>query len=418
MSTPAETAQRSVKPTIDGERWTTRSSTAPMSSSHQAVLAAVVAGTDPFQRLVWDRLNATEAQVADVAQLSAEQLGRRTTAVGRIENLIAAAGRQRACAGAAAELARRPADVPPDRHPDPHPAPCGSCHRQAPPSSGRSTLPGATAELQDLAATINESAASLRSSHGLLRDQAYTDALTGLPEPQGFRRAAAGQARAPARRSPRRAVHRPRRLQGGQRLTRARRRRRAAPRGRAPAAVGDPGLRDRRPPRRRRVRGRTRLRRRAGRRPRSRSPSAPSPRCRNRSRSRTPALRDQREHRHRDQRRRRRLEAADSLLRNADFSMYLAKGQGKNRLEVFAAVDARRDGRAGSSSRASSVNAAGRGQFVLHHQPVIDIGSGAVIGFEALVRWQHPDPRSARAGGVHRARRGNRRHRQDRRVGA
>ena len=31
-----------------------------------------------------------------------------------------------------------------------------------------------------------------------------------------------------------------------------------------------------------------------------------------------------------------------------------------------------------------------RQEFVLHYQPVIDLRLGRILGFEALVRWQHP----------------------------
>ncbi len=31
-----------------------------------------------------------------------------------------------------------------------------------------------------------------------------------------------------------------------------------------------------------------------------------------------------------------------------------------------------------------------RRQFVLHHQPIVDLRRGGVVGAEALLRWQHP----------------------------
>lgn len=83
------------------------------------------------------------------------------------------------------------------------------------------------------------------------------------------------------------------------------------------------------------------------------------------------------------------VDSADDLLRDADFAMYMAKGRGKNCVEVFAPSmhvamqtqsDFKRD-----LSRATALE-----QLVLHHQPVLDLINGQVLGFEALVRWQHP----------------------------
>ena len=63
--------------------------TAPDIFSHDAVLLAVGTGQDPFQQRVWDRLNAIEGAVAQVAQQGAANLGTRTAAVSRVEGLIA-----------------------------------------------------------------------------------------------------------------------------------------------------------------------------------------------------------------------------------------------------------------------------------------------------------------------------------------
>ena len=80
----------------------------------------------------------------------------------------------------------------------------------------------------------------------------------------------------------------------------------------------------------------------------------------------------------------------DELLRNADLAMYTAKGSGKNCFQVFAdemhqaAVD-RLD------LEARLRGAAGRGELVIHYQPIFELGSGRVVAMEALVRWAHPE---------------------------
>jgi diguanylate cyclase (GGDEF)-like protein len=82
-------------------------------------------------------------------------------------------------------------------------------------------------------------------------------------------------------------------------------------------------------------------------------------------------------------------DAAGVLLRNADLAMYLAKAQGKNRLVVYA------DGMAEAARRRADLSrdladAAASGQLELHYQPVVRLSDGRTTGFEALVRWNHP----------------------------
>ncbi|MBN1095578.1 bifunctional diguanylate cyclase/phosphodiesterase [Blastococcus sp. TML/C7B] len=81
---------------------------------------------------------------------------------------------------------------------------------------------------------------------------------------------------------------------------------------------------------------------------------------------------------------------AGALLRNADLAMYLAKAQGKNRLVVYA------DGMAEAARRRADLAqdlavAAGAGQLEVHYQPTIRLRDGRTTGFEALVRWNHPE---------------------------
>jgi predicted signal transduction protein with EAL and GGDEF domain len=79
-----------------------------------------------------------------------------------------------------------------------------------------------------------------------------------------------------------------------------------------------------------------------------------------------------------------------ALLRNADLAMYLAKSQGKDRLVVYAegmAEEARRR----SDLQHDLADAAEAGQLRVHYQPTVRLDDGEITGFEALVRWQHPE---------------------------
>ena len=83
-------------------------------------------------------------------------------------------------------------------------------------------------------------------------------------------------------------------------------------------------------------------------------------------------------------------EEADELLRNADLAMYVAKAHGKGRYELFkssmhtAVVERAR-------MEADLQRAVDAEEFVVHYQPIVALGSGAIVGLEALVRWQHPE---------------------------
>jgi diguanylate cyclase (GGDEF)-like protein len=80
---------------------------------------------------------------------------------------------------------------------------------------------------------------------------------------------------------------------------------------------------------------------------------------------------------------------AAELLRNADVAMYTAKGAGKNRVSVFeptmhAAIVARH------ALSAELSRSLGRGELMVFFQPIVELETGKVTGFEALVRWRHP----------------------------
>ena len=81
---------------------------------------------------------------------------------------------------------------------------------------------------------------------------------------------------------------------------------------------------------------------------------------------------------------------ADQLLRQADQAMYQAKLAGKNRHHVF---DTGRDlalrGRHQSVQRVGQ--ALDNGEFDLVYLPTVNMRTGAVLGVEALIRWDHPE---------------------------
>jgi diguanylate cyclase (GGDEF)-like protein/PAS domain S-box-containing protein len=77
------------------------------------------------------------------------------------------------------------------------------------------------------------------------------------------------------------------------------------------------------------------------------------------------------------------------LLRDADTAMYRAKALGKARCEVFD-VRMREAAIARLAVETDLRRAIEQNEFELHYQPIISLASGRLAGFEALVRWRHP----------------------------
>jgi diguanylate cyclase (GGDEF)-like protein/PAS domain S-box-containing protein len=83
-------------------------------------------------------------------------------------------------------------------------------------------------------------------------------------------------------------------------------------------------------------------------------------------------------------------ENPEVLLRNADAALSRAKALGKNRHEVFdRAMHAAAVQRL--QMETDLRRALERGELSLHYQPVIELRSGGIAGFEALIRWRHPE---------------------------
>jgi len=80
---------------------------------------------------------------------------------------------------------------------------------------------------------------------------------------------------------------------------------------------------------------------------------------------------------------------AEELLRDADTAMYRAKSLGKARYEVFSMAM-----RAQSIALMQTENdlrrAAERNEFLVYYQPIVDLACQRIVGFETLLRWQHP----------------------------
>jgi diguanylate cyclase (GGDEF)-like protein len=83
-------------------------------------------------------------------------------------------------------------------------------------------------------------------------------------------------------------------------------------------------------------------------------------------------------------------EKPENLLRDADTAMYRAKDLGRSRKGVFERT---------MHSRAVALfeletelrRAMEREEFVVHYQPIVSLKTGRIVGFEALVRWKHPE---------------------------
>ena len=78
------------------------------------------------------------------------------------------------------------------------------------------------------------------------------------------------------------------------------------------------------------------------------------------------------------------------LLRRADLALYAAKAKGRDSFALFeASLDKAARQRRETELRLRE--AMEQEQLLLHYQPIIDLSSGETKGYEALVRWQHPE---------------------------
>jgi len=79
----------------------------------------------------------------------------------------------------------------------------------------------------------------------------------------------------------------------------------------------------------------------------------------------------------------------DTLLKNAEIALYRAKADGRGTFRLFEpAMDAQLQER--RTLELDLRRALVAEEFVLYYQPLIDVASGRLCGFEALMRWEHP----------------------------
>jgi len=81
---------------------------------------------------------------------------------------------------------------------------------------------------------------------------------------------------------------------------------------------------------------------------------------------------------------------SEEIMRDADIAMYRAKAAGKARYEVFDR-DMHQSAVALLKLETELRLGVQNNDFTMHYQPIVDLTSGRIVGFEALVRWMHPE---------------------------
>jgi diguanylate cyclase (GGDEF)-like protein/PAS domain S-box-containing protein len=80
----------------------------------------------------------------------------------------------------------------------------------------------------------------------------------------------------------------------------------------------------------------------------------------------------------------------EEILRDADIAMYRAKAEGKARYEIFDR-DMHQSAVALLKLETELRRSVHRGDFLMNYQPIVSLTTGGIVGFEGLVRWQHPE---------------------------
>lgn len=83
-------------------------------------------------------------------------------------------------------------------------------------------------------------------------------------------------------------------------------------------------------------------------------------------------------------------ETSDELYKNADIALYISKTEGRGRFRAFH-PDMKHALMRRQKLQADLGEAIARDEFFLLFQPIVDLATGRTRGFEALLRWQHPE---------------------------
>ena len=80
----------------------------------------------------------------------------------------------------------------------------------------------------------------------------------------------------------------------------------------------------------------------------------------------------------------------DTLIKNADQAMYVAKNKGRNRFSYFT-LSLQKEAQSRLRMISELRAAVDAGQFSVEFQPIIELSTGHIHKAEALIRWQHPE---------------------------
>ncbi|MDB5616075.1 EAL domain-containing protein [Tardiphaga sp.] len=83
-------------------------------------------------------------------------------------------------------------------------------------------------------------------------------------------------------------------------------------------------------------------------------------------------------------------DSSEELMRNADMALYRAKSEGGG-VHRFFEREMDRQAQKRRDMEMDLRRAFANGEFELHYQPLVDLAADRITGFEALLRWRHPD---------------------------